>query len=83
MAKVKIDSFKKNILSSFHKIKEGKTILILTRDNKPFAELRPVSKVNRKRTSKRPSGLCKGEFIVPDDFDAPLPKNLLKPFKIK
>jgi len=25
----------------------------------------------------RPFGLCKGEFRVPDDFDAPLPENII------
>jgi hypothetical protein len=23
----------------------------------------------------RPSGLCEGEFVVPDDFDTPLPES--------
>ncbi len=26
----------------------------------------------------RPVGLCAGEFVVPDDFDDPLPENLLR-----
>ena len=29
----------------------------------------------------RPFGLCKGEFIVPDDFDAPLPEEVLDDFE--
>jgi hypothetical protein len=32
-------------------------------------------------TSPRPFGLCKGEFSVPDDFDAPLPENIIKEFE--
>ncbi len=31
--------------------------------------------------SLRPFGLCKGEFHVPDDFDAPLPEYILKEFE--
>ena len=31
--------------------------------------------------SRRPFGLCKGEFVVPDDFDAPLPEFILKEFE--
>jgi len=31
--------------------------------------------------SARPFGLCKGEFHVPDDFDAPLPENIVKEFE--
>lgn len=29
----------------------------------------------------RPFGLCKGEFRVPDDFDAPLPETILNEFE--
>jgi len=29
----------------------------------------------------RPIGLCKGEFVVPDDFDDPLPSDLLDLFE--
>jgi len=29
----------------------------------------------------RPVGLCAGEFVVPDDFDDPLPENLLREFE--
>lgn len=29
----------------------------------------------------RPFGLCTGEFIVPDDFDAPLPEEILNAFE--
>lgn len=31
--------------------------------------------------SPRPYGLCKGEFFVPDDFDAPLPEHIIKEFE--
>ena len=30
---------------------------------------------------QRPYGLCAGEFIVPEDFDAPLPEELLNLFE--
>ena len=29
----------------------------------------------------RPFGLCAGEFTVPDDFDDPLPEEILKEFE--
>jgi len=34
-------------------------------------------------TSKRlrPFGLCAGEFTVPDDFDEPLPENIIQEFE--
>jgi hypothetical protein len=31
--------------------------------------------------SLRPFGLCEGDFVVPDDFDAPLPEEILKAFE--
>ncbi len=33
------------------------------------------------KETPRPAGLCKGEFHVPDDFDAPLPEDILKTFE--
>ena len=30
---------------------------------------------------QRPFGLCKGEFIVPDDFNEPLPSKILDLFE--
>lgn len=32
---------------------------------------------------RRPFGLCAGEFIVPDDFDDPLPEDILQDFEGK
>ena len=29
----------------------------------------------------RPYGLCAGQFVVPDDFDAPLPDDILAAFE--
>jgi hypothetical protein len=31
--------------------------------------------------TKRPFGLCAGEFTVPDDFDEPLPDSILSDFE--
>jgi hypothetical protein len=33
------------------------------------------------RAAQRPFGLCAGEFVVPDDFDAPLPAEVLELFE--
>jgi len=37
----------------------------------------------REETGNRPFGLCKGEFHIPDDFDAPLPEYILDEFEGK
>lgn len=32
-------------------------------------------------SESRPVGLCEGEFVIPDDFDAPLPESVLSDFE--
>jgi hypothetical protein len=49
------------------------------RSDKPIAELRPIA--NSKQL--RPFGLWAGEFPVVDDFDDPLPDDLLSTFEGK
>ncbi|WP_309707254.1 hypothetical protein [Armatimonas sp.] len=41
-----------------------------------------ASAPNRRR-EPRPYGLCAGEFVVPKDFDAPLPDEILDAFEGK
>lgn len=43
-------------------------------DNEDDAEAQPISHL-------RPYGLCIGEFVVPDDFDEPLPDEIQKTFE--
>jgi hypothetical protein len=37
--------------------------------------------IYRQENKFRPSGLCKGEFVVPDDFNEPLPDEILALFE--
>ena len=60
-----------------HRIEAGEALVVL-RDNRPVAEVTPVANGER-----RPYGLCAGEFVVPDDFDAPLPDDVLDAFEGK
>ena len=52
--------------------------LVVVRGGRPVAELRPVPTT---QTGSRPFGLCAGAFTVPDDFDAPLPEEILRDFE--
>lgn len=52
--------------------------LVVVRGGRPVAELRPIPFV---QPGPRPFGLCAGEFKVPDDFDAPLPEEILREFE--
>lgn len=59
-----------------HRVLEGET-LVLTECDRPVAEIRPIEPVRR----PRPFGLAAGSFVVPDDFDAPLPEDVLRNFE--
>lgn len=49
------------------------------------AEVLDFAEFLRQRTVSvkgvRPSGLAKGDFVVPDDFDDPLPVDILEDFE--
>jgi prevent-host-death family protein len=50
--------------------------VVITRGGTPIAKLVPVH-----ATGKRVLGIDEGLFEVPDDFDAPLPEDLLAEFE--
>ncbi len=75
---VTVEEVEQNLHEYLHRVLEGET-LVLFRKEQPVAEIRPFSG----ETGLRPFGLAKGEFVVPDDFDAPLPDELLDQFEGK
>jgi antitoxin (DNA-binding transcriptional repressor) of toxin-antitoxin stability system len=72
------EEIKQDLLTYLQRVEAGETVVIL-RAGKPMAEIKPIT------SSKllRPFGLCAGEFTVPDDFDAPLPENIIQEFEGK
>lgn len=44
-------------------------------------DIEPVNEDMQPSIHLRPYGLCVGEFVVPDDFDDPLPVEILKQFE--
>jgi prevent-host-death family protein len=52
--------------------------LVVVRGGREVAELRPLPAA---LAEPRPFGLCAGAFTVPDDFDAPLPEEILRDFE--
>ena len=52
--------------------------LIVSRDGRPVAELRPI---DSPQSAPRPFGLAAGAFTVPDDFDSSLPEDFLWEFE--
>ena len=78
MQHVTVDEIQRDPSRYLRQVEAGETFVILQAD-KAIAELRPVPS----HKQLRPFGLCAGEFTVPDDFDSPLPGDLLNAFEGK
>lgn len=76
MINISLDQIQRDLLGHLQRGQAGKTFVILQAD-KPVAEIKPVS-LSAKQF--RPFGLCAGEFRVPEDFDAPLPEEIIGQF---
>jgi prevent-host-death family protein len=77
MKKVNIYEAKAKLSELIDRVAEGE-VVVLSRRNVPVAELRPLP---RPRRHKRPIGLAKGSFQVPESFFEPLPDDLLAGFE--
>ncbi len=77
MTQVSIDEIKRNLPKLLYRVEAGET-LVIVKEDKPVAELKPVAYSLK---TPRPFGLCAEEFTVPDDFDDPLPENIIAEFE--
>jgi antitoxin (DNA-binding transcriptional repressor) of toxin-antitoxin stability system len=77
MITITVSDIQRDPLGYLRRVEEGETLLV-TRDERPVAEIKPVPVPSRQ---PRPFGLCAGEFVVPSDFDRPLPEDILKEFE--
>lgn len=77
MIKLNVHEAKTHLSAYLDRLANGETI-ILCRRNIPIAEIRPIAKA---RTVKRPIGLAKGTFSIPDSFFAPLPDEVVRLFQ--
>lgn len=78
MITLNINDIQQN-LSEFIKLIEEGNQLIITQADRPIAEIKPIS-TNPSQKEPRPIGLCEGEFVVPDDFNDPLPDEIVDLF---
>ncbi len=77
MSTVSLQDLQRNAEALLDRVEAGEH-LVVARGGRPVAELRPVSAI---QPGPRPFGLCAGAFMVPDDFDAPLPEEILREFE--
>ena len=80
MVTVTLDEIQRDFLGYLHRVQAGETLVIVQVD-KPVATIKPIEMNHRQEL--RPFGLCAGEFRVPDDFDDPLPEEIIKQFEGK
>jgi prevent-host-death family protein len=77
MSFVTLQDLQRDPAALLDRVEAGERIVV-SRAGRPVAELCPLSPATR---SPRPFGLAAGAFVVPDDFDAPLPDELLRAFE--
>lgn len=77
MVRATADELRHNLSAYLRRVEAGETVLIMRADI-PVAELKPIPSTP---ADLRPIGLAAGDFTVPDDFDAPLPPDILADFE--
>jgi prevent-host-death family protein len=77
MSTVSLQDLQRDPAGVLDRVEAGEC-LVIAREGRPVAELRPLPPAAR---GPRPFGLAAGEFVVPADFDAPLPDDVLRGFE--
>jgi prevent-host-death family protein len=75
MASVGVHQAKTHLSELLRRVAAGEEVLIL-RGREPVARLVPAAGLVRRRL-----GVDRGAFVVPDDFDDPLPEELVEDFE--
>lgn len=77
MSTISVQDIQRDPLAFFRRVEAGEAFLIV-QGGHPLAEVRPTP---IPAAQPRPFGLCAGQFMVPADFDRPLPNEILKDFE--
>ena len=77
MSTISVQEIQSDLPAFFRRVEAGETLLIV-RDERPLAEVRPLP---GPAARPRPFGLCAGRFVVPADFDRPLSDQILQEFE--
>ena len=82
MTPIDFEAFKQDPENLLKRIQADEHLLVML-DGQAIAVLHPLPQPRTQlRTEPRPFGLAKGEFVVPDDFDDPLPEEILREFGV-
>lgn len=76
MTTITVEEIERDPLGWFRRVEAGESLLVV-RDDVPLAEVVPAARVR----GRRKFGARAGEFVVPDDFDDPLPEEILRDFE--
>ncbi len=77
MSTISLEELQQDPAALLDRVEAGEHVVVV-RGGRPVAELRPIASP---RPGPRPFGLAAGAFTVPDDFDAPLPDDILREFE--
>jgi antitoxin (DNA-binding transcriptional repressor) of toxin-antitoxin stability system len=77
MSTISVQEIQRDPADFLHRVVAGEAILVVD-GQRPVAEVKPLGV---RSSGQRPWGLAKGEFTVPDDFDAALPDDVLNDFE--
>jgi prevent-host-death family protein len=75
-SRVNIHEAKTQFSKLLKRVGNGEEIII-SKAGKPIARLVPINEV----TEKRLPGSAKGEILIAEDFDAPLPESIMTSFE--
>ncbi len=77
MTTITLEESERDVAGYLRRVGAGETLLVMQNET-ALAEIKPPAAIAK---SPRPIGLCAGEFRVPDDFNAPLPDDVLADFE--
>jgi antitoxin (DNA-binding transcriptional repressor) of toxin-antitoxin stability system len=77
MIQVSVEEIQRDLPAYLRRVEAGETLVVMCA-GQPVAEIIPVVAYVK---PLRPFGLCAGELTVPEDFDAPLPDDILYTFE--
>lgn len=76
MRTISIEQIESDLAGFIQRLEAGEC-LVVVRGDRPVAEVKPLPSPLRE---PRPAGLYEGQFMVPDDFDEPLPEEIIRAF---